>query len=220
LGQFPFTDTSTHSDDVVPVPPPRPDLHCRPPAEPPPAPPPLPLNTDSCSVTPQGSIFDTITRLPFPTSATINLANLSDLTVDQATFNAYTPPRGSVIHIRCRPCIFGLRRDSASAVVAKLIDGGANICVTGDLSTLVNVEEIPPMPISVAIAGDDISSDDCCTKRGYTPLTLDDGNLYWQICYYYANVVETIISPQAVIATSNVFTSWTQTGYNDGRPGS
>jgi len=119
--------------------------------------------------------------LPFPTSATINLANLSDLTVDQATFNAYTPPRGSVIHIRCRPHIFGLRRDSASAAVAKLIDGGANICVTGNLSTLVNIEEIPPMPISVAIAGNDISSDDCCTQRGYIPLTLDDGNLYWQL---------------------------------------
>jgi len=105
-------------------------------------------------------------------------------------------------------------------VVAKLIDGGANICVTGDLSTLVNVEEISPMPILVAIAGDDISSDDCCTKRGYTPLTLDDGTLYWQLCYYCANVVETIISPQAIIATSDVFTSWTQTGYKDGRPGS
>ena len=76
------------------------------------------------------------------------------------------------------------------------------------------------MPILVAIAGDTISSDDCCTKRGYTPLTLDDGTLYWQLCYYCANVVETIISPQAVIATRNVFTSWTQTGYKDSRPGS
>jgi len=121
------------------------------------------------------------------------------------------PPRGSVIHIRCRPRIFGLCRHNASAVADKLIDGGANICVTGDLSTLVIIEEIPPMPISVAIAGDDISSDDCCTKRGYTPLTLDDANLYWQLHYYCANVVETMISPQAVIAKSNVFTSWTQT---------
>jgi hypothetical protein len=76
------------------------------------------------------------------------------------------------------------------------------------------------MPISVAIAGDAISSDDCCTKRGYTPLTLDDGNLYRQLCYYCANVVETIISPQAVIATSNLFTSWTQTGHKDSRPSS
>ncbi len=157
--------------------------------------------------------------MPSPTYDTTDLAGLFDLTVAQANSNAYSPPRGLVIHIRCRPHIFGLCRDSASTVVAKPIDGGANICITGDLSTLVNIEEIPPMPISVAIAGDAISSDDCCTKRGYTPLTLDNGNLYWQLCYYCANVVETIISPQVVIPTSNVFTSWTQTGYKDSRPG-
>jgi len=71
----------------------------------------------------------------------------------------------------------------------------------------------------VATAGDTISSDDCCTKRGYIPLTLADGSLYWQVCYYCANVVETIISPQAVVGTSDIFTSWTQTGYKDDRPG-
>jgi hypothetical protein len=75
------------------------------------------------------------------------------------------------------------------------------------------------MPILVAIAGEAISLDDCCTKRGYTPLTLEDGNIYWQLCYYCANVVETIISPQTGVATSNVFTSWTQTGYKDNRLG-
>ncbi len=75
------------------------------------------------------------------------------------------------------------------------------------------------MPISVATAGEPISIDDCCTKRGYIPLSLTDGSLYWQICYFCANIVETIISPQAVLATSDVFTSWTQTGYKDDRPG-
>ena len=204
---------------MTPSPTPGPDPHSRPLAEPLPAPSPQTLATDPCSVTPHGLIFDTITRSPSPTSVTTNLAGLSDLTVDQANFNAYSPPRGSVIHIRCRPCIFDLRRNSASTVVAKLINGGANICITGDLSTLVNIKEIPPMPILVAIAGNAISSDDCCTKRGYTPLTLDDSNLYWQLCYYCANVVETIISPQAVIATSDAFTSWTQTGYKDSRLG-
>ena len=161
LSQFPSTDTSNHSNNVAPAPPPGPDPHCRPPAEPSPALPPQPLATDPCSVTPQGSIFDTITRLPSPTSANTNLAGLSDLTVLQANFNAYSPPHGSVIHIRRRPRIFGLGRDCASTVFAKLINGGANICVTGDLSTLVNVKEIPPMRILVAIAGDAISSDDC-----------------------------------------------------------
>ena len=33
------------------------------------------------------------------------------------------------------------------------MDGGANICLTGDLSHLVSVVAIPPMPIDVALAG-------------------------------------------------------------------
>ncbi len=219
LSQLPSTDASYPSVNMTSAPATGPNNPCRPPAEPPPAPYLQPPTTDPCSITPHGSIFDTITRPPSPTSANANLARLSDLSNEQANFNTYSPPRGLVIHIHCRPRIFGLRRDSTSTVVAKLINGGANICITSDLSTLVNIVEIPPMPILVAIAGDVISSDDCCTQRGYTPLTLEDGNLYWQLCYYCANVVETIISPQAVVATSNVFTSWTQTGYKDNRPG-
>jgi hypothetical protein len=75
------------------------------------------------------------------------------------------------------------------------------------------------MPITVAISGE-ASLDDCCTKCGYLLLALPDGMIYWQLCFYCANVVETIISLQAVLASSDAFTSWTQTGYKDGRPGS
>ena len=100
------------------------------------------------------------------------------------------------------------------------MDGGANICVTGDLDSMIGVVNIPPMPFSVAIEGATPSEDDCCTKRGYTPLQCSDGSIYWQVCFYCANIVETIISPQAVLASSDVFFSWTQTGFRDGRPGS
>jgi hypothetical protein len=100
------------------------------------------------------------------------------------------------------------------------MDGGANICVMGDLALLVGIVDIPPMAISVAIDGTDITENDCCTKRGYTPLTCKYGSIYWQLCFFCANVVKTIISPQAILASSNVFYSWTQTGFKDGRPGS
>jgi hypothetical protein len=100
------------------------------------------------------------------------------------------------------------------------MDGGANICVTGNLSSLVGIVDIPPMPITVALAGEDTSMDNCCTKRGYHPLILNKGSIYWQICFFCANVAETIISLQAVLASSNVFTSWTQTGSKDNQPGS
>jgi hypothetical protein len=58
-----------------------------------------------------------------------------------------------------------------------LIDGGANICITGDMDSLFDVVAIPPLLISVAVEGKS-SLDDCCTVRGTTPLQLDDGSIY------------------------------------------
>ncbi len=55
--------------------------------------------------------------------------------------------------------------------------------------------------------------DNCCTARSRTPLQLDDGSIYWQVCYYCKNAVEAIISPQAIVDLSDVFQSWHLTGY-------
>jgi hypothetical protein len=77
------------------------------------------------------------------------------------------------------------------------------------------VVAIPPLSISVAVEGDS-SIDDCCTARGMTSLQLDDGSIYWQVCYFCKNAVETIISPQAIVDSSDVFQSWHQTGYRHG----
>ena len=49
-----------------------------------------------------------------------------------------------------------------------LVDGGANICLTGILGLLVDMVSIAPLPR-------EISLDVCCTKRGLLPLTLVDG---------------------------------------------
>jgi hypothetical protein len=99
------------------------------------------------------------------------------------------------------------------------MDGGANICLTGVLDLLVDVVTIAPLPISVATKTGDFSMDDCCTKKGLIPLTLTDGSVYYQPCYYCKNAVETIISPQAILASSDVLVRWTQTGHKDGSPG-
>ena len=130
----------------------------------------------------------------------------------------------SITRVVGSPRVFGLRNDSRSYVQVRktsstLIDGGANICLTGDLDILVDVVEIPPLPISVAVNGDASTLDDSCTRRGYLPLKLSDGSTHWQMCFFCKNAVETIISPQAILASSDVFVSWTQTGFKDGRPG-
>jgi hypothetical protein len=87
------------------------------------------------------------------------------------------------------------------------------------LDLLIDVETIAPVPISVATKGDSLSLDDCCTKKGLLPLTLDDGSIYYQPCFYCKKAVETIVSPQAILAASDVLVRWTQTGHKDGSPG-
>jgi hypothetical protein len=101
-----------------------------------------------------------------------------------------------------------------------LMDGGANICITGILGLLVDANSIPPIPISVTTTSGSISVNDCCTKQGLIPLTLRDGLIYYQPCYYCKNKVETLISPEAIVAASDTLVHWTQEGHKGSDPGS
>jgi hypothetical protein len=85
-----------------------------------------------------------------------------------------------------------------------LINGGANICITGDINLLVDVVNIPLLSILVALHRDS-TLNDYCTARGLLPIQLDDGSVYWQICHYSKNAVETIILPQAIVNSGDVF---------------
>jgi hypothetical protein len=135
----------------------------------------------------------------------------------------------SVTYVVCSPRICGLRSDSLPSIkvhtksnnTSRMIDGGSNICVTGDLNSLLNIVNTKPITISVDIEGSPTSYNDCITKRGLLPLLLSDGTTYYQTCFYCTNMVETIISPAAVLALSNVFYCWTQDGFKDpSKPGS
>ena len=150
---------------------------------------------------PQGSILD----------PGILIRPSSPVTPFEFPFNlppTYTPtcfdettspcvPMDSVTRVVGLPRVYGLKGDEGSYVKVmrsvglldprdhpSLMDGGANICITGILGLLVDVEAIPPLPISVATTSDSISLDDCCTKKGFIPLTLSDGSVYYQLCYY------------------------------------
>jgi hypothetical protein len=75
----------------------------------------------------------------------------------------------SITRVVGSPQVFGLRSNSLLYVQVKqtstsLIDGGVNICLTGDLNLLVNVVDIAPLPISVAVSGEDITLDNSCTQ--------------------------------------------------------
>jgi hypothetical protein len=186
----------------------------------PPAPPRHPAELlpdhDNPPPPPYGSLFDEFYPPPSPahTPYDLHLTN----TLDGAIVDA-----NSVEHVVCAPRVCGLHGDLTSRVRIcpdtgkpdKMVDGGSNVCVTGDLRLLLDVVDINPIQISVALAGTPAFFDDCITKRGLLPLTMTDGSCYYQVCYYCANLVKTIISPLALLATSNVFVQWQQIGYKD-----
>ena len=142
------------------------------------------------------------------------------------------PHMDSVTRVVGPPWVYGLKGDEGlfvkvmravpdvNNICNSLMDGGANICITGILSLLVDVETIPPLPISVATTSGSWMLDDYCTKKGLIPLTLTDGSVYYQPCYYCKNATETIISPEAILAVSDTLVHWTQEGHCDNAPGS
>ena len=186
---------------------------------------------------PQGSIMDLsilirplspLTPFEFPFDMPF-LTHTSCVGEDKSHFTHME----SVTRVVGLPRVCGLRGDEGSYVKVmqsavamdafdnpSLMDGGANICITGILDLLVDVETIPPLLILVATTSGTRSLDDCCTKKGLIPLLLSDGSVYYQPCYYCKNATETIISPEAIMAASDTLVHWTQEGHRGNAPGS
>ena len=190
---------------------------------------------------PQGSLSDP-GILIHPASPTTPFEFPFPLAFDDPTpfltddLNTHWLPMDNVTRVVGLPRVYGLRgdKDSYARVTARvnstaagfasvspwtMMDGGANICVTGLLELLVDVEPIPPLPISVATKTAKFSIDSCCTKKGLLPLTLDDGSVYYQPCHYCKNATETIISPDAILQASDILVHWQQEGHRNGGPG-
>ena len=120
--------------------------------------------------------------------------SIFDLRYDQELESAITqlPMMPSILdsmtHVVCSPRVCGVTSDDVSSVkilrvtntAGTLIDGGLNVCVTGNLHTLLDVTDITPIAISVALDGVPSSVEDKIT--GLLPLTLLDGTTYYQTC--------------------------------------
>jgi hypothetical protein len=126
----------------------------------------------------------------------------------------------SITPITCDLRVCGINKNKIIRVTPQhpknhtLIDSGANINITNDLSLLTNVREITPFTISVALNADN-TIDGCCTMQGLLPLSLYDRQFFHTKCYYCPNAVKTIISPQTVLASTSIFSQWTQVGFKD-----
>jgi hypothetical protein len=174
--------------------PPRPTPSCMDKARP------LPI-VDDAYFLPPGSLTDPsiLIRTASPTTQFKFPFHTAEETYCDYNILAGTPQQclmDSVTHVVGLPRVCGLSMlDDLEVRVSRnvhgpnawdnlsLVDGGANICLTGILDLLVDVVSIAPLPISVATKTGEVSLDDCWTKRGLLPLTLADGSVYYQPCY-------------------------------------
>jgi hypothetical protein len=190
---------------------------------PPPPDPPPPDDLAIYPMCPPGCLLEGLTRAPSPTSVTVDLLATQASTSLLANLPDLPSLTNSVTHVVCYPRVCGVHADRLSSITihsdsesaTRMVDGGSNVCVTGNVGSLVDIVDIDPITISVVLEGAPASYDDCITKKGLLPLTLSDGTSYYQPCFYCANMVKTIISLAAVLASSNVFSSWTQEGFKD-----
>ena len=161
-------------------------IEAHPEPQPPPEPPPATFEIDPPSTPP-------IDPHPYPPGCLLehitSQASLPPIIVDRS-YDADTQTSAtdiaplisipdSVTHVVCTLRVCGLRGDAKSSVTIfpakrapdRMVDGGSNVCVTGDLQSLLDVINIDPIPILVAIEGSTSSFDDCITKHP-TPLPL------------------------------------------------
>lgn len=95
-----------------------------------------------------------------------------------------------------------------------MADSGANVCITGDTSILVDLMDIDPIPLGVAVTSTDNTSS-LCTKQGFLPIPLLNGTFHYQPFLFNPHATETILSPAHVMWSSSCIAKWNQSGSKD-----
>ncbi len=120
-----------------------------------------PQSTPHTSLYPPGCLFDECSWTLFPPPITVNLCasqKLASTLVDLPPCNSIS---NSVTHLFCTPCICGVNcnKHLSRHILkilgrpTKMVDGGSNVCVMGDLGILLDVVSINLIVISVALDG-------------------------------------------------------------------
>jgi hypothetical protein len=99
------------------------------------------------------------------------------------------------------------------------MDGGANICITNNITNLINAKPIVLFPLLVATTGPPLSHDKCCMMKGLLALLVSSDNTFYQPCFYCKNTTETIISPNAILASNTHLDIWIQIRHKGDKPG-
>jgi hypothetical protein len=130
------------------------------------------------SLIPQGLVLNLLATLPQPYTP-FEFTHLAPAT---------PPTSDGMTHGMCI-CIIGIScvnsvLTHANPSTSSFIHGGVNICITNDISNLMDAVPIPPFPLSVITKGAKLTLDECCTLWGLLALPTTTGNTIYQPCYF------------------------------------
>ena len=101
-----------------------------------------------------------------------------------------------------------------------LADTGANINMGNNLSALVDVVDIKPFTVSLALDSQGKMESLQCTKKGKLPLSCTNGSIHYTTMFYNTDATDMIISPQAICDDSNgLLVTWMMKGTTTGNDG-
>ena len=150
--------------------------------------------------------FEQFTPTTTSTTATDNL-NPVEVTSLIATF---------VSELR----VLGLHKDQPGLVTCtvsiqgeSVADSGSNVCLTNNEHMLIDVVDILPDHVGLAVK-DDTLNRSSCSRKGYLPMLLDDGTIHHQIFLVHDQASDTIISLERILffeqTLSQLVPNWTQ----------
>jgi hypothetical protein len=93
---------------------------------------------------------------------------------------------------------------------SSLADGGANISVTNNQTLLVDVIEINPIPLGMAVSNKSTSL--LCTHIGSLSMPLLDSSINYQPFLVCLDAMNTILSQEHIINNNHKFAHWCQEG--------
>ena len=186
---------------------------------------------DKCIEFPPGSLFDS-PRCISPTDIRdfpelqltapwldnddedVDPSNPFDARLAALNNNVYVP-------IRCTARILSLGGDSSRVFkvqtdrsTSSMADSGANCCLTPHVGMLVDIVDIEPITVGLALSNNnpDTITTASCSKMGYLPMPLADGSFHYQPFFVNTSATDTIMSPECIVHSNPKFKRWVQSG--------
>ena len=86
-----------------------------------------------------------------------------------------------------------------------MADTGANVCMGPYTDALMDIHNIPPVPVELAVEADNAQDISYCKQMGYLPIPRLDDTIHLQPVLINEDATDFIISPEAILQLSEEF---------------